>query len=315
MTEVSTVMQKYNLGGIILMAPVPSAAVTHTLTEAQQIDPLVATDQEGGIVERYKNGGTLPAANWVPSHWSFGTAEQKVEESDNYLKSQGVNMNLAPLTDVAPLDGSSVLGSRIFSTDPAIVTAYGRAYVQAGLRTGVLPTLKHFPGLGSATGNTDFGPATVPSLSQLQVKDLVPYHDLRGTEAAVMVGNQIVPGLTNGLPASLSRSAVTGLLRDQLGYKNNVVITDSLSAAAITRNHSIAEAAVLAWEAGNDIALTVTYDSGLTAEQQVAQIIQKAEAAVKAGQLSISEINTSVARLFALPVRHVDACSLPPNQP
>jgi beta-N-acetylhexosaminidase len=313
-SEVSAVMQKYSLGGVILMGPVPSAAATHALVEAQKIAPLVATDQEGGTVERYKSGGTLPAASQVPSLWSPAVVEERVAESDRYLKSQGVNMNLAPLADVAPASGSSVLGSRIFSADPTVVTTYARAYVQAGLRAGVLPTLKHFPGLGSTTGNTDFGSATVPPLSQLQTKDLVPDRNLRGTAAAVMVGNQIVPDLTDGLPASLSRAAVTGLRRNQLGYKNNVVITDSLSAAAITGRYSITDAAVMAWEAGNDIALTVTYGSGLTAEQQVSQIIQRAELAVKTGRLSVNDVNASVARLYALPMRPVDACSLAANK-
>jgi beta-N-acetylhexosaminidase len=303
-SSVSAVAAKYDVGGVILMGPVPSSAQTHALQSAQKYPLLIATDQEGGTVERYKTGGTLPAASSVPSLWSASQAEVHAKQSDLYLKSQGVNMNLAPLADVAPAGGSSVLGSRIFSSSPSVVATYDKAYVAAGLDTGLLPTLKHFPGLGAATRNTDYGPASSPAM-------LTPYKLQAGTTAAVMVGNQTVPGISGSTPASLSRNVITTLLRGQLGYKNNVVITDSLSAAAITSRGSITSAAVEAWEAGADISLTVSYDSGLTAEQQVQQILSRGEAAARAGQLSVSELNASVERLWALPQKHIDACELP----
>jgi beta-N-acetylhexosaminidase len=301
--SVSAVAAKYNLGGIILMGPVPSSAQTHSLQSAQKYPLLIATDQEGGTVERYKTGGTLPAAADVPGLWTPVQAEAHAKQSELYLKSQGVNMNLAPLADVAPAGGSSVLGSRIFSSSPSVVATYDKAYVAAGLDTGVLPTLKHFPGLGGATRNTDYGPASSPAM-------LTPYKLQGGTKAAVMVGNQTVPGISGGTPASLSRNVITDLLRGQLGYKNNVVITDSLSAAAITSRGTITNAAVEAWGAGADISLTVSYGSGLTAEQQVQQILAAGKAAVAAGRLSESEVNASVARLWTLPQKHIDACKL-----
>jgi beta-N-acetylhexosaminidase len=139
---------------------------------------------------------------------------------------------------------------------------------------------------------------------------LTPYKLQGGTKAAVMVGNQTVPGISGGTPASLSRNVITDLLRGQLGYKNNVVITDSLSAAAITSRGTITNAAVEAWGAGADISLTVSYGSGLTAEQQVQQILAAGKAAVAAGPLSESEVNASVARLWTLPQKHIDACKL-----
>jgi beta-N-acetylhexosaminidase len=302
-TDISAVAAEYDLGGVILMGPTPSAAATHDLQKAQTYPLLVTTDQEGGTVQRYVSGGTLPAASDVPSLWSVTEARHRAETSDRYLKSQGVNMNLAPVADVAPAGGNSVLGSRIFSSDPAVVARYAGAYVQAGLTNGVLPTLKHFPGLGAATGNTDFGIASSPA-------ELGPYKALAGTKAAVMVGNQLVPNISDGLPASLSSAVVTDLLRGQLGYENNVVITDSLSAEAITQKYTIAQAAVRAWEAGADISLAVTYQPGLTAEQQVSQILDIGKTAVKSGQLDAAVVNRSIERLWSLPQKHIDACTL-----
>lgn len=300
----------YHIGGVILMDQVPAALVS-TYTAAQTAPSLIATDQEGGTVQRYTTEGLLPAAADVPAQFTVAQITARLRQDDSYLKSQGVNMNLAPLADVAPVGGVSVLGSRTFSDDPAVVAQYDRAYVNAALDAGMLPTLKHFPGLGSASGNTDYGPATTPNFTQLQARDLVPYRQLTGTKAAIMVGNQIVPGLTAGLPASLSPAAITTELRGVLGYKENVVITDSLSAQAITDQFTIAEAVVKSWEAGSDIALVVQSDpQQIMAPQQLDQIVSLARTAVNHGELRPSAIDNSVARIFALNQKHIDACKI-----
>jgi beta-N-acetylhexosaminidase len=307
--ESSDFVAKNNVGGVILMKPVPSSAAVKMFVDNQALPPLVATDQEGGIVQRYTSEGPLPAASDVPG-MDLAELGRRIRQDDIYLRNQGVNMNLAPVVDVAPAGGTSVRGSRIFSSDPAVVARDALVYVRAGLQTGVLPTLKHYPGLGSASHNTDFGTATTPDFAQMQRRDLIPYEKFAGTKAAVMVGNQIVPGLTDGLPASLSRAAITDELRGNLGYQNNIVITDSLSAAAITTRYSITEAAVRAWEAGVDIALFVSPQPGMSIREQAQQIIRAAKAAVRNGQLDVTDINASTGRIFALPQKHVDACDI-----
>lgn len=307
--QAASVAARYHVGGIILMDQVSATAVD-SLQRRQALPMLVATDQEGGIVQRYKSEGLLPAAADVPARLTPSQYQARIAQDDRYLRQQGITMNLAPVADVAPVSGTSVLGGRIYSSDPTVVSEYVRADVAAGLSSGILPTLKHFPGLGSATGNTDYGPATTPSWSTFQSRDLVPYRQLAGESVAVMVGNQTVPGLTDGLPASLSRAAITDELRDGLGYKNNVVITDALNAKAITSRHSISRAAVMSWQAGSDIALVVGTTPGESLNTQVANIISLGQQAVQGGQLSGNEINASVGRLFALPQKQADACQL-----
>lgn len=308
--ESSDFVAKNNIGNVILMKPVPSSAAVKMFVGNQALPPLVATDQEGGTVQRYTSEGLLPAASDVPG-MNLAELGRHIKQDDLYLRSQGVNMNLAPVVDVAPVTGTSVLGSRIFSSDPTVVARDALIYVRAGLQTGVLPTLKHYPGLGSASHNTDFSSATTHDFVQLQQRDLIPYEKFAGTQAAVMVGNQIVPGLTDGLPASLSRAAIADELRTNLGYQNNIVITDSLSAAAITSRYSIAEAAVRAWEAGVDIALFVSPQPGLSIREQTKRIIRAAKDAVRNGQLDVTDINASVGRIFSLPQKHVNACNIP----
>lgn len=308
LSAASRIAARYHLSGVILMDQVP-AGVTHNFASKQPLPPLIATDQEGGTVQRYKSEGALPSEQVVASELTPDRAEALARRDDAFLYAQGVNMNLAPVVDVAPDRGNSVLGSRIFSSDPNVVAEFARAYVRAGLDSGVLPTLKHFPGLGSATGDTDAGPATVPAFDELQMRDIVPYKKLAGTTAAVMVGNQTVPGLTDGLPASLSRLAITDDLRKNLGYQNNLVITDSLSAKAITNDYSVASAVIKSWEAGSDVALIVQINPAtVISSQQIAQILNLSESAIKNGQLREAEIDASTLRIFQLPQKHIDAC-------
>jgi len=311
LSSASRLAAKYHLGGVILMDQATAPAV-RTFVAAQSLPPLVATDQEGGTVQRYTTEGALPSEQSVVSSMTPAQAEAMIATDDKFLASQGINMNLAPVVDVAPLTGSSVLGSRIFSDDPQVVSEYSAAYVNAGLHTGVLPTIKHFPGLGAASGNTDYGPATTPSFAKLQARDIVPYEQLSGSKAAVMVGNQTVPGLTAGLPASLSYAAITTELRSKLGYQNNLVITDSLTAKAITDNYSLAAAATKSWEAGSDIALIVqTNPATVITSQQIEQIVNTAQTAINEGQLSTAEINKSALRIFDLSQKRIDACQIP----
>jgi beta-glucosidase-like glycosyl hydrolase len=120
-------------------------------------------------------------------------AESMVRGRALELKSSGIDMDLAPLADVAQSEpNTNFLGTRIFSNNPTIVTAYDKAYVEGLEAGGILPTLKHFPDLGSANGDTDVQSAeTLPIASMVQHDDLVPYATLASsgitTEAHAVV--------------------------------------------------------------------------------------------------------------------------------
>lgn len=206
-----------------------------------------------------------------------------------------LNMDLAPVVDV----GTQAIGDRTFSDDPVVVTKYAGAFA-AGLRgVGVIPTLKHFPGLGSATGNTDFEAATTPPLSELRKTDLKPYEALLDEEpVTVMFANAVVPGLTAGTPASLSPAAYK-LLRKDLDF-DGVAITDSLSAVAITNDNSVPEAVEKAIVAGADIAL---WDD----LAQAGAVRDHLKRAVKKGRLGEERINEAVTRVVTL--KGADLCS------
>jgi len=212
----------------------------------------------------------------------------------------GLNMDLAPVADVSDQADDTVIGDRAFSDDPAVVAEYAGAYADGLRSAGIIPVLKHFPGIGSASGNTDFEPATSPPLSELQQRDLLPYETLLEDEpVAVMMGTAVVPDLTDGEPAGLSPAAVD-LLRTQFGF-DGVVMTDSLSGAAVESLYSLPEAAELALVAGVDMVL---WDSA----GEIQDIVDRLTQAVDEGRLSEQRVNESFARVLAL--KQIDACAL-----
>lgn len=167
----------------------------------------------------------------------------------------------------------------------------------------MIPVVKHFPGLGQASYNTDFGPASVPPLPVLEAGALRPFQEAIAAGApAVMVANATVPGLTGALPATLSAAAVTGLLRHRLGFRG-LVLTDSLSALAVQdAGYSVPQAAARAIEAGDDMVLFNTADPAVTVNAIIASIT----AAVISHRLAVTRLDDAVQDV--LRVKHVSLC-------
>ena len=188
-----------------------------------------------------------------------------------------------------------MIGDRSYSDDPNKVTEYAGAVIRGYQDAGLGAVIKHFPGHGSGSGDSHTGAVTTPPLAQLQTSDLVPFRNLIGSGAAVMVGHLDVPGLTApGVPASVSPEAMT-LLRTGVGYGaapyNGPIFTDDLGGmAAITDRYSIPGAVEAALVAGADVALWIT-----TAE--VPAVLDQLEQAVAAGRLSQFQVDQSVLRV------------------
>jgi beta-N-acetylhexosaminidase len=221
------------------------------------------------------------------------------------MAANGVTMDLAPVLDLATGPGPDPQhtdGPRSFSIDPTVASAYGIAFAKGLQAGGVIPVIKHFPGEGSATANTDDGPASTPPLAQLQRADLLPFAAaIRAGLPAVMVGNATVPGLTS-MPASLSSSVIQGLLQEQLGF-NGLVITDSLSAGAISDiGISVPQAAVDAVAAGADMVL-FNSDNPVSDSQA---IVQQIVAAVGAGTIPQARLNAAVDEVVT--TKHASLC-------
>ena len=302
-------------GGVILFGSVAPADLRDQI--ARLYRPyrrklLVMTDEEGGGIQRMANlVGSLPWAKDMGQQWTPAQIRANVAAVARRMSSYGVNMDLAPVVDVdgrnEPPSSTNPVGWRSFSGTTSVVSQDGLAFARGLTDGGVLPVLKHFPGLGGASGNTDNGPANTLPWSTLQQVALPPY--IAGIQAgmpAVMVSNARIPGLTTR-PASLSPAAITTQLRQTLGF-GGLVITDSLSAGAISgAGYSIPRAAVEALRSGADMVIYGPTGSVAATRQQFDQIVAAEVAAVSAGTLPRSRLISAVTHVLA--AQHISVCS------
>lgn len=268
------------------------ARLYNSARAAGHVVPWVSTDEEGGSVARLANViGPLPSARQMAAQWTPAQVQSAMASHGAAMWQLGIIMDLAPVLDTASVSNPFADESeRSFSENPQVASAYGLAYA-AGLRAAtVLPVVKHFPGIGHASGDTDLGPATDPSLAQLQQSDLIPFEQaIANGLPAVMVSHASVPGLTGTVPASLS-PATYQFLRSTLHF-SGVAMTDSLGAGAISAyGLPQSTASVTAIEAGADMVLI---NAAVWQETLVAL-----ENAVASGALPVSQVNTSVTRIL-----------------
>jgi beta-N-acetylhexosaminidase len=270
---------------------------------------LVMTDEEGGGVQRMANlVGSLPWAHTMGSSWSAARIQQAVHNVAVKMAAAGVNMDLAPVADV---DGRAVLpsatnpdGLRSFSGNTSVVARDTVAYVN-GLRSGgVIPVVKHFPGLGYASDNTDFGPAHTLPWSTEQTVALPPFKSAIAAGApAIMMSNASVPGLTTN-PGSISPTLVTYELKGKLGF-HGLILTDSLTAKAISAaGWSVPGAAVQALRSGADMIL---FGPVSNTQTETTAIASRIVSATNSGQLSRARLIDAAGAVLA--VRHVNLCA------
>jgi beta-N-acetylhexosaminidase len=272
---------------------------------------MVMTDEEGGAIQRMANlVGSLPWADDMADQMSPAMITEQVDQVATRMAADGVNMDLAPVVDI---DGREVTpgpsdadGMRSFGGDPDVVTQDGLAYARGLEQGGVIPVLKHFPGLGGASGNTDTGPAHTLSWSTLQRGALSPFEAGIGAGVpAVLVSNATVPGLT-ALPASLSPAVMQDILVGQLNFQG-LIMTDSLSVKAISAaGFTVPTAAVQALRAGADMVMFTLPVGTAETDAIFRTVVDAVVAAVAAGTLSRDRLLAAAGQV--LRVRHVDVC-------
>ncbi|HEY3752975.1 MAG TPA: glycoside hydrolase family 3 N-terminal domain-containing protein [Pseudonocardiaceae bacterium] len=259
---------------------------------------LLMTDQEGGQVRRLPGAPAMSEKEIGAAADPVTAAGQAGTGAGQNLAGVGMNVNLAPVLDVFRQAGDfDDQFQRSYSMNPATAASAGSAFVKAQQQVGPAATVKHFPGLGSATAaeNTDAGPVTLDvSLSELRSDDELPY------PAAISAGVKLVmlswatyPALDASHPAGLS-PAVVGELRGRLGFKG-VTITDALEAGALKAFGTDKQRGVAAAAAGMDLLLC----SGGTVAQGD-DVETALAAAFQSGQLSPAAFEASVNRITAL---------------
>ena len=295
-------------GGILLFGTTAPASMSQVLTTLQRERPghfawMVMTDEEGGGVERLMNVvGSFPWAQTMGKNLDAARVTAIARRVGTALSAAGVNTDLAPVLDV---DGRAQYpgeanpdGYRSFSGVASIAATDGTAFMKGLQQAGVLSVVKHFPGLGYSTRNTDYGPAATLSWSKLRTTGLVPFRQAIANGAgAVMMSNARIPGLSS-LPAGLS-PVVVQYLRTTLGFKG-LIVTDSLSAGAISALHLAEPAAsVLALTAGDDLILFGSPTSVAASLALAAKISTAIVNAVTQGTLAKSTLIAAAAQDLA----------------
>ena len=264
------VLRDHRAGGVVLLgnwngAPAVSAATKHWQpvgrAAAGGVGLLVAVDQEGGQV-RHLRGVGFTAIPSALNQGRAGTAGANAAKVAGELKAVGVNVNLAPVADTVAASfaaRNAPIGAyqRAYGNDPAAVSRSVVAAVKGQQDGGVSATLKHFPGLGRVTGNTDLtANGTTDSTTTADDAYLEPFGaGIQAGADLVMVSSALYPKLDPANRAPFSRPIMTGLLREKLGFEG-VVVSDDLGGAAAVASVPPADRATRFVAAGGDVVLT-----------------------------------------------------------
>lgn len=306
--EIKHLIHTYHIGGIILFGrnigtPEEILQLTNSLqAEAKkagyETPLLICIDQENGVVRRLGEGATI-----IPGAMLLGaTHEPKNAKKAGYLtgkelKALGINWNLAPVVDVNNNPKNPVIGVRSFGEDPEDVAAMAKNSMLGMQEAGVMTTLKHFPGHGDTSVDSHLDlPVIDHDLDRLHAVELVPFKECMAAGAdAVMSAHVYFPALEKkeNVPATLSHSVITGLLREQLGF-DGVITTDCMEMDAIAKRIGTVEGCVQAVEAGVDFVM-VSHLHDLQ-EQAVLRLAE----AVESGRISEQRIEASIERIEKL---------------
>ena len=301
---VETHIRERFVSGVVLFSrniqsPKQTAELTNQLqrfaeTTARQIPLFIGIDQEGGWVIRLEAGATvLPGNMALGATDSTELAERAGEITAVELAAVGVNLNFAPVMDVNNNPRNPVIGRRSFGGSAELVSRLGIPYIRGLQRNGVLATAKHFPGHGDTTVDSHFDLPTVNhDRERIHALELHPFRAAIDADvAAIMTAHIIYPAFDPDLPATLSPTILTDLLRKELGF-DGLIITDDMEMKAIDDRYQSGEAAVMAIEAGADIVMVLW-----TQAKQV-EVFNALLSAVKSGRISQARLDQSVSRIL-----------------
>lgn len=291
-------IRQYQLGGLVLFGRDFDDETLGSMQKrlkayraAGNIPLLLAVDEEGGTVVRISShpvfrGEPFPSPRQAFQSGGLELALSLESEKAYLLHTLGLNVNLAPVCDIALAPGS-FLYSRSLGADPITTGQYVSGTLERMAEYGVGGVMKHFPGYGENGDTHVTGILDSRSLEELEGKDLIPFRaGIQTGLGAILVSHNRIAALDADTPASLS-SAVIGYLRDTLAY-DRVVITDDLSMGAL-EDYTPEEAAVLAVKAGADLLCSTDFESQLSAVLEAA----------RSGEISQDRVDEAVYRVLS----------------
>lgn len=288
-------LQKYYFGGYLLFErdfkDKTKEDVIDMINEYQEsanIPLLIATDEEGGDVSRLSSNKNIVQESFKsPSQLYQSGGMDTIREDTIYksevLKSLGINVNLAPVVDVAT-DPDSYMYERTIKESTSVTSQYAKTVIESSKNTGVSYTLKHFPGYGNNADTHTSSTTDNRTYSTIMEDDIPPFKaGIKAGAEAVLVSHNTVPALDKDNPASLS-ATVHNVLRNELSF-TGIIITDDLDMGAITDGNAVIKAIL----AGNDLIIVTDYESA----------ISKVKDALENGDIGESLIDKMAFRVLA----------------
>lgn len=246
-SELKELIETIQVGGVILFSRniIDPPQLKHLCRSIQdcarsvgQPPLLIAIDQEGGDVARLKPPFTQFPGN--PHMIDEADAETFARITASELTEMGINMDMAPVMDVAPQNGPSVMAGRVFGSEPDRVARMGCRVIRVLQDNGVMAVAKHFPGIGRTVLDSHLDlPIFDAQIADLEAFELPPFSAaIHSGVAGIMLSHIRYPGLDPEWPASLSTAIARDLLRGEMGY-DGLVLTDDLDMGAIGKHYDI----------------------------------------------------------------------------
>lgn len=292
--QVRNIVVNDKIGGLILMQD-DAAREINLVNEFQQkskVPLIIGMDAEWGLYQRIAKAHKFPWAMTLGAIQDKNLIEQMSAKIAEDCHRMGINWDFAPVVDVNTNPGNPIIGNRSFGSEVDNVISSALAYSNGLQNNNILAAIKHFPGHGDTSTDSHLDlPVVSHKLDRLNAIELAPFKALMNKGiGGVMVAHLYVPALESGkgIPASVSKNIITGLLKEQLGYKG-LIITDALNMGAVANKYQPGQLDAMAFKAGNDIML---FSQGVSEGKR---LIQKA---IDNGEIPQSRVEESVKKIL-----------------
>ncbi|ASK31745.1 glycoside hydrolase [Chryseobacterium sp. T16E-39] len=293
-SQVRNIVTNDKIGGLILMQDdaAREIALVNEFQQKSKVPLMIGMDAEWGLFQRIAAAHKFPWAMTLGAIQDKNLIYQMSSKIAEDCKRMGINWDFAPVVDVNTNPNNPIIGNRSFGSEVDNVINSALAYSNGLQDNNILAAIKHFPGHGDTNTDSHLDlPVVSHQLDRLNAVELAPFKALMNKGiGGVMVAHLYVPTLESGkgIPASVSKNIITGLLKEKLGYKG-LIITDALNMGAVANKYKPGELDALAFKAGNDIML---FSQGVSEGKK---LIQKA---IDNGEISQSRVEESVKKIL-----------------
>ncbi|WP_426477037.1 glycoside hydrolase family 3 protein [Chryseobacterium sp. CBSDS_008] len=293
-SQVRNIVTNDKIGGLILMQD-DAAREINLVNEFQQkskVPLMIGMDAEWGLYQRIATAHKFPWAMTLGAIQDKNLVYQMAAKIAEDCHRMGINWDFAPVVDVNTNPDNPIIGNRSFGSEVNNVISSALSYSNGLQDNNILAAIKHFPGHGDTSTDSHLDlPVVSHSIDRLNTVELAPFKALMDKGiGGVMVAHLYVPSLESekGVPASVSKNIITGLLKDKLSYKG-LIITDALNMGAVANKYNPGELDAMAFKAGNDIML---FSQGVSEGKK---LIQKA---IDKGEIPQSRVEESVKKIL-----------------